>query len=91
MAPYDARRERGHFERSKLVPLEKSLPTILLDSTYKSFCSARMKLVWLSHAHLDLLYEINQMAQITEQIITEEKAEVVRLYNNSVKMENEDN
>ena len=50
-----------------------------------------MKLVWLSHAHLDLLYEINQMAQITEQIITEEKAEVVRLYNNSVKMENEDN
>lgn len=59
---------------------KKPLPILTKESTYSEFSSARMRLAWMSHTRLDLLYDINQFAQVTEAIFSSHKSEIIEAY-----------
>ena len=45
-----------------------------------------MKLAWLSHTRPDCLYEISQLAQITESVFVKAKSSYIRQLNKAVKL-----
>lgn len=50
-----------------------------------------MKLAWLSHTRMDCLYDINQMAQVTEKIFEDNRKEIIYQYNKKVETIKDEN
>lgn len=68
-------------QHSYLRKLE-SLPP---DASFNQFRSMRMKFAWLSHSRPDCLFEISQLAQVTEAKFDSSKREFLKRLNRAVK------
>lgn len=68
-------------QKSYLRKLEK------LDegATFGQFRSMRMRLAWLANSRPDCLFEINQLAQITEHMFKDRPNEMVRRLNKAIR------
>lgn len=54
------------------------------SSDYSDFRSIRMKLAWLSNSRPDCLFEISQMAQVTDKIYKEKRASIIKRINRTI-------
>ncbi len=62
-----SRRDReGRLEQNQHFYLEK-LEKLPLDASFTDFRSMRMRLAWLANTRPDCVYEISQLAQVTEE------------------------
>ena len=55
------------------------------DASYSHFRSVRMRLAWLANSQPDCMFEISQVAQVTEEMFAAKKTELVRRLNKAVK------
>ena len=60
----------------------KHLP---LDARFTDFHSNRMRLAWLENSRPDFLFEISQLAQVTENRFNKEKNAIIRRLNKALK------
>ena len=63
----------------------KKLETLSLGASFGQFRSMRMKLAWLSNTRPDCLFEISQLAQVTEEMFSSSPRETARRLNKAVK------
>ena len=63
----------------------KRLEELPADCPFKAFRSMRMKLAWLANTRPDCLFEISQLAQITEEMYEEDRRKVVRQLNRTIR------
>lgn len=63
----------------------KNMEFIPYDSSFKQFSSMRMKLEWLANTRPDCLFEISQLAQVTEEKFDSQRASIIRRQNRAVK------
>ena len=63
----------------------RKLEQLPLDSTFSEFRSMRMCLAWLANTRPDCLFEISQLAQVTQEIFGTSKREVIKRLNKAVK------
>ena len=70
------------FYHQKLESLEAS-------ASWSYFCSMRMKLTWLAHSRPDLLVDISQIWQVTEQNFTDDQLMITKRLNTSIKYAND--
>ncbi len=76
----------GHGNiRQHQTPYLRQLECLSRDATLSEFRSMRMKLAWLSHTRADCLFEISQLAQITEKIFNNEKSGCIRRLNKAAR------
>ena len=55
------------------------------DASFSHFRSMRMRLAWLSNSRPDCLFEISQLAQVTEQMFTSCRRNVINRLNKTVR------
>ena len=63
----------------------KKLEEIPLDATFSDLRSMRMCLAWLANTRPDRLFEISQVAQVTQQIFDSSKRDIIKGLNKAVK------
>lgn len=63
----------------------RKLECVPLGSAVKSFRSIRMKLAWLSKSRPDCLFEIAQLAQVTEEMFLQQPSAYIRRLNKAIK------
>ena len=63
----------------------RKLKELPLDASFSHFTSMRMKLARLSNTRPDCLFEISQLAQVTEEIYEAKKRGVLRRINRAVR------
>ena len=63
----------------------RKLEELPLDASFSHFKSMRMKLAWLSNSRPDCLFEISQLAQVTDEIYAAKKKELIRRINKAVR------
>ena len=63
----------------------KQLETLPLDAPISAFRSIRMKLAWLSNTHPDCMFEISQLAQVTNSMFESDKVKHIKRLNRAVK------
>ena len=68
--------QRSHLKNSE---------TLQSSATFPDFRSMRMKLAWISHTRADVLFEISQLAQITEERFQKERSACIRRINKAVR------
>ena len=76
--------EDGSISQHQLSYL-KQLECLPLDSDLPKFRSMRMKLAWLAHTRADCLFEISQLAQITDAMFLSKPRECIRRLNKEIK------
>ena len=62
----------------------KKLEELPLESSFSSFRSMRMRLVWLSHTRPDCQFECSPLAQITEDVFDMKQTECLKRLNRAV-------
>lgn len=62
----------------------KNLEEIPLDAKFSRFRSMRMKLAWLSNSRPDCLFQISQLAQVTENAYERNRREIIKRLNKSI-------
>ena len=55
------------------------------DGTYKDLASLRMQLAWLSHSRPNLLFDVSQLTQVTEDAFEEDRLRFIKQANKTVK------
>ena len=83
---YDSR-QAVQLDQCRYVEKIKPIPE---DGTYKDLASLRMQLAWLSHSRPDLLFEVSQLTQVTEDAFDESSIAIIKQTNNVVKMAHRD-
>ena len=78
------RDEHGCITQHQNFYMQK-LEVLPLGSTFTDFRSMRMRLAWLANTRPDCLFEISQLAQVTEDRFTREGATVLRRLNKATK------
>lgn len=63
----------------------KQLEPLPLDATYVQFRSMHMKLTWLANTRPDLMFEISQLAQVTEEVFNNYQESTIRRLNKTTK------
>lgn len=63
----------------------RQLECLPMDASFGHFRSMRMKLAWLSNSRPDCLFDISQLAQVTEERFNESKGGTIRRLNKAVK------
>ena len=73
----------GSFYQQQKHYLHK-LEHLPSDASFSAFRSMRMKLAWLAHTRPDCLFEISQLAQVTEDRFKENKVTIIKRLNRVV-------
>lgn len=60
------------------------------DGTFKDLASLRMQLAWLSHSSPDLLFEVSQLTQVTDDVFRESPISVTKQANRAVRIAHQD-
>lgn len=63
----------------------RKLEELSSDCSFGAFCSMRIKLAWLSNTRPDCLFEISQLAQITEDMFEADSKRVIQQLNRAVR------
>lgn len=63
----------------------KNLEEIPPDSTFKQFCSLRMRQAWLTNTQMKFQLDISQLTQVTEKSFDNEKKTIIRCLNKASK------
>lgn len=78
-----SRDEQGTLRQDQHSYLRK-LETLSADASFTDFRSMRMRLAWLANTLPYCLFEISQLAQVTEERFTSEKTAVIKRLNRAV-------
>lgn len=71
----------GYLSQSKYLAHIKPLPS---DDVFKTLRSSRASLAWLTHTRPDINFEVNQLAQATEEHWNHNKSDIIKSHNKLV-------